>query len=410
MLDVPAIRRDFPILDQTVYGKPLVYLDSAATTQVPECVIARVAEQYRTGNGNVHRAAHRMASLATDALEEARKRVAAFVNAPDEDCIVFTRGATEALNTVAGGLRESIGPGDAVVATQLEHHSNFVPWQQLCRERGADFLCARIDGAGDIDLNDLARVLERRPKVVAVTACSNVTGAATPIKRIARMAHDAGALLVVDGAQAMRHGVVDVQDMECDFFAFSGHKMCAGTGIGALYGAREALERLAPCEFGGEMVDKVTLAETTYSALPLRLEAGTPNYMGAVALRAAMDYLEQLGRTEIAAYEDELVRHAVDSLARLDGVRILGSPKRRCGCVSFVAEGAHPFDLCALVDKMGVALRSGHNCAQPAMEAFGVAGAARLSPAFYNTHEEIDAAVACIDRALRMLRAGRETR
>ena len=405
MLDVAALRNDFPILSQEVYGRPLVYLDNGATTQVPECVLERVTEHYRTQNGNVHRGVHFTANASTHALEAARHRVARFVNAASDDCIVFTRGTTESLNTVAFGLREYVGPGDHVVVTVMEHHSNFVPWQQLCAERGATFHACDVDDEGNLKLDELAELMKLHPKVVSVSCCSNVLGTVNPIERICAMAHEAGALAVLDGAQIMRHRVMDVQAIDCDFLAFSGHKMMAGTGIGALYGKSEALALLRPCQFGGEMVDKVTVAETTFGSAPLRFEAGTPNYVGSIALAAAMDYLEEIGRTEIATYEDELVAYAAKKLHEIDGVNVLGNPAKRAGCVSFTFDGAHPFDVCTLIDKMGVALRSGHACAEPLLTRFGLTSVARLSPAFYNTFEEIDYAVSCIKRALDIIRA-----
>lgn len=408
MFDVQTIRKDFPILQTEVYGHPLVYLDNAATTQVPDRVLNRIVEHYHSRNGNVHRGTHYLANSSTEQLETARARVAAFINAPSENCIVFTRGTTEALSTVAGGFRKHIGKGDVVVATELEHHSNYVPWQQLAHENGARFETVGITERGELDLGHLGRILELRPKIVALTCCSNVLGTITPVKAVAKMAHDAGALVVLDGAQIMRHRAIDVQDIGCDFFAFSGHKMMAGTGIGVLYGTQQALDLLEPCEFGGEMVDRVTKGKTSFADLPLRLEAGTPHYVGAIALGEAMDYLDDIGRENVMRYEDELVAHAVKSLAVLDGVTVLGSPSQRAGCISFVADGVHPFDLCAFADKMGVALRSGNNCAQPLLRALGTSSVARLSPAFYNTLEEIDYAVGCISRCLEILRAARK--
>ncbi len=407
MLNVEDIRASFPVLSRTVYGHPLVYLDNGATTQVPECVVERVADHYRTENGNVHRGMHYTANASTRALENARRTTARFINAPNSECIVFTRGTTEALNTVASGLRRRIGAGDHVVTTVLEHYSNFVPWQQLCLERDAAFDVCTIDENGELDLDDLKRLLEREPRVVAVSACSNVLGTLTPIKEICGMIHDAGALAVVDGAQVMRHRVIDVQDIDCDFLAFSGHKMMAGTGIGVLYGTPEALELLDPCEFGGEMVDTVTRECTTFTSAPLRFEAGTPNYVGSIALERAMDYLEDIGRADIARYEDELVAHAESALGSIPGVTILGNPAHRSGCVSARFDDAHPFDVCTLVDKLGIALRSGHACAQPLLDKLGATSVARLSPAFYNTIDEIDRAAEAIERALGIIRATR---
>ena len=407
MFDVSAIRLDFPILSSEVYGKPLVYLDNGATTQVPTPVIDRVADHYRTSNGNVHRGTHFTANASTTALEQARKHAAHFIGAASEDSIVFTRGTTEGLSTVASGLRDYVKPGDHVVSTLLEHHSTDVPWQQLAFEHGGVFDVCGVTESGEIDLDHLSCLLEAQPKVVAVTCCSNVLGTVTPVERICEMAHDVGALVVLDGAQIMRHRVIDMQAIDCGFFAFSGHKMMAGTGIGVLYGKPEALELLRPSEFGGEMVDEVTQAKTLFSDLPLRLEAGTPNYVGSIALDAAMTYLEGVGREEIARYEDELVAYATKKVSQIDGAHVQGAPEHRAGCVSFLVDGVHPFDLCTLVDKLGVALRSGHNCAQPILDHLGTSSVARMSPAFYNTREEIDYAVSCLERGIAMLRAAR---
>ncbi|MDO4290047.1 MAG: cysteine desulfurase [Eggerthellaceae bacterium] len=427
MLDVARVREDFPILGTQVHGCPLVYLDNSATTQVPECVLDRVAGHYRTSNANVHRGMHYLAHASTSALEGARRTVAAFAGAPSEDGVVFTRGTTDALNMVARGLAYLIQPGDRVVVSVMEHHSNYVPWQQLCAERGARFEVVGLDERGDVDLDELARVLDggttaaggpaatadaagnaRGPvRVVALAGCSNVLGSVLPARRVADMAHAAGALFVLDGAQIMRHGVVDMQALGCDYLAFSGHKMMAGTGIGALVGTMGSLELLRPRDFGGEMVGEVTRERTTWDALPLRLEAGTPNYVGAVALAAACDYLNALGRNDVAAWEDELATHALERLRAIDGLHVLGNPRKRCGLVSFTVDGVHPLDLCTLVDARGVALRSGHNCAQPLLDLFGLTSVARLSPAFYNTREEIDYAAEQIECAVTMLRAAR---
>ena len=404
--EIDKVRADFPILGTEVHGHPLVYLDNGATTQVPEQVIQRVAEHYRTSNANVHRGMHYLAHASTDALEHARRTVADFVNAENEKCVVFTRGTSDSLNMVAAGLRHLLKPDDRVIASLLEHHSNFVPWQQVCKATGAEFKVVGLTEYGDIDLKELERLVNRdnRTKVVALSGCSNVLGSFLPAKEAARMAHDAGALFVLDGAQIMRHGVVDVQDIDVDFLAFSGHKMMAGTGIGALVGKSEALELLAPRDFGGEMVDSVAVEKTTFEELPLRLEAGTPNYVGAIALGEACNYLSDLGIEEIAAREDELIAHAQDKLKAIDGLHILGNPKRRAGVVSFDIEGIHPLDLCTMVDMRGVALRSGHNCAQPLLNSFGLTSVSRMSPAFYNTIDEIDYAAEQIAMASQMLR------
>lgn len=408
MFDVAKVREDFPILQTQVHGCPLVYLDNSATTQVSDQVLRAIENHYHTSNANVHRGMHYLAHASTDALERARETVARFVGASDASCVVFTRGTTDGLNMVARGLEHLLHPGDRVVVSQLEHHSNYVPWQQACFATGAEFRVAGLTAEGDLDEARYAELLaDGKVKIVAMTGCSNVLGTVTPVKRLAKMAHDAGALFVLDGAQIMRHGAVDIVDLGVDYLAFSGHKMMAGTGIGALCGTREALEMLAPRDFGGEMVGKVTQAQTTWEELPLRLEAGTPNYVGAIALGAACDYLSSWGREDIAAYESDLVSRAVSALGEIEGLHIAGSPKERAGLVSFTIDGVHPLDLCTLIDARGVALRSGHNCAQPVLDWLGTSSVARLSPAFYNTTAEIDFAASQIDRAAQMLRAAR---
>lgn len=410
MLDIEAIREDFPILKTQVHGHPLVYLDNAATTQVPVQVLDRVREHYLTSNANVHRGMHCLAHRSTEALEDARATVAAFIGAADDDCVVFTRGTTDSLNMLAAGLGHLVGPGDVVVTTLLEHHSNFVPWQQLCIARGAALRVVGLDERGDIDWDDYRAALSDdagRVRIVACTGCSNVLGTAPDVARMSELAHDAGALFVLDAAQLMRHSVTRMADLGCDFIAFSGHKMLAGTGIGVLAGTRKAMELVCPRDFGGEMVDRVTAEETTWEKLPLRLEAGTPNYVGAIALAQACRYLEGIGREEVARREDALASHAVAELSRIPDLRILGNPDRRCGVVSFHMEGVHPLDLCTMLDLRGIALRSGHNCAQPLLASVGLTSASRLSPAFYNTFEEIDFAVEQIGRASALLRARR---
>lgn len=426
MFDACKVRKDFPILSTRVHGRPLVYLDNSATMQVPECVIERVSRHYHESNANVHRGMHYLAHESTDALESARATVARFVGAPEDRGVVFTRGTTDSLNMAASGLSHLVRPGDRVVVSVMEHHSNFVPWQQLCLARGAELCVIGLNEDGDVDLAELASVIDggdpsqgclpdcvggtrkRGPvRIVAMTGCSNVLGAVLPARKVADMAHAEGALFVLDGAQIMRHGVVDINELGCDLLAFSGHKMGAGTGIGALCGSIQTLELLQPRDFGGEMVGDVTAKLTTWEKLPLRLEAGTPNYVGAIALATACDYLSSLGVEEVAAYEDELVGHALEMLQGVEGLRVLGAPSRRSGLVSFTVDGVHPFDLCTLVDSRGVALRSGHNCAQPLLDWYGLTSVARMSPAFYNTHDEIDYAVGQIHTACQMLRSAR---
>ncbi len=404
---VETVRRDFPILGQSVKGCPLVYLDNGATTQMPEPVLQEIVRHYHTDNANVHRGIHTLSERSTAALEAAREKVRAYLNAKQAEEIVFTKGTTDSVNTLARALEPHIGEGDAIVASALEHHANFVPWQQLCLRTGAKFLVAPLDGNGDVDLGALGRLLsENRVALVAMTHVSNVTGTVNPVARIAGMAHEHGALMMVDAAQSIRHEEVDVQAIGCDFLAFSGHKTCAPTGIGVLYGRFEELEKLSPVEFGGEMVDIVTTERTTFEALPLRFEAGTPNYVGARALGAALDYLEGLGRKAVRSWEHKLLAYAEERLSAVEGLKILGHPAHRAGCLSFTVKDVHPFDLAALLDTQGVALRSGNQCAQPLLhETYGIQNVTRLSPAFYNTREEIDACTAALKRVIPLLQA-----
>ena len=406
MLQVSEVRKDFPILNATVYGRRLVYLDNAATMQMPEPVLRAIVRHYHEDNANVHRGIHALSERSTRALEEARERVAAFLNARCSDEVVFTGGTTASLNQLADMLDHHVPAGSAIVTTMMEHHANFVPWQQACERSGHPFLVAPLDEQGDLDLCALEAVLERNDvAIVAVAHVSNVLGTVNPIERIVRLAHGHGALIVVDAAQSIRHEVVDVQAMDCDFLAFSGHKMGGPTGIGVLYGKRELLEDLDPVQFGGEMVDDVRLAGSTFAPPPLRFEPGTPNYVGAIGLAAAVDYLEAVGLRDVRNWEKQLVRYAEDVLSEVSGLHILGTPAERAGCISFTVEGVHPFDLATMVDKLGIALRSGNQCAQPLLyEAYDIGNITRMSPAFYNTFDEIDRAVTALKRVIDLLR------
>ena len=406
MIDVKEVRKDFPILEQKAFGRPLVYLDNAATMQMPEPVLEAICRHYHSDNGNVHRGIHLLSERSTRALEDARERVRAFVNAKSPDEIVFTSGTTGSLNMLADMWAHQMKPGSAVVVTSMEHHANFVPWQQACQRSDCPFIVAPLDARGDVDLSELERLMrENDVSLVSVAHVSNVLGTVNPVRDITALAHAHGAAVVVDAAQSVRHERVDVQAIDCDFLAFSGHKMGGPTGIGVLYGKLEQLERLEPARFGGEMVKDVRAATTTFEAPPLRYEAGTPNYVGAIGLAAAIDYLETVGRDNIYAYEHELAAYAEGKLSEIDGLHMLGNPIRRAGCLSFTVEGAHPFDIATMVDKLGVALRSGNQCAQPLLyEAYDVGNVARLSPAFYNTSDEIDYAVDALYRVIMLLR------
>ena len=388
MFRAEEIRKDFPILSRLVNGRPLVYLDNAATTQIPLPVLEKVREHYATRNANVHRGIHTLSNESTRALEDARRTAARFIGAR-EDEVVFTSGTTDGLNMLAQAFREVLQPGDEIVVTAMEHHSNFVPWQQLCARTGAVFRVCPLARTGDIDPDALTELVSDRTRIVACAQVSNVLGIVNPLREIAETAHAAGAVFVVDGAQGARHGSTDVRTMGCDFYVFSGHKMTAPGGTGVLYGRREQFAKLVPPRFGGGMVDKVTAERTTFEPAPGGWEAGTPNYQGAVGLAAAMDYLTEIGREEIAAYEQHLIDLTEEVLSDVPGVRVLGEPEERVGCVSFTLEGIHSFDAAALLDKLGVAVRSGHHCAQPLLASLGLEHCVRVSPAFYNTENEI---------------------
>lgn len=389
MFHVNEVRKDFPILSSQVNGRSLVYLDNAATTQMPLCVMDRIRQHYCHDNANVHRGIHTLSERSTKAYDSARETVRGFLHAENVDEIVFTQGTTDSINMVASGLRRRLHENNSIVVTELEHHSNFLPWQRLCNETGATFIVVPcLDGEMDMDF--FRKAMQHNPALVAVTQVSNLTGTVMPLEEIIPLAHEAGALVLVDGAQGIRHESVDVSRMDCDFYCFSGHKIMGPSGIGVLYGKRRALELLEPARVGGGMVDTVGKEHSTYGVLPFRLEAGTPNYPGAIGLAEAMNYIDALGKTAISEYEHGLVRYAEDALLNMKGLTVLGHPARRSGVISFVIEGVHPYDAASVVDKFGVALRSGTHCAQPALQTFNLQSALRLSPAFYNTREEID--------------------
>lgn len=403
--DIETIRKEFPILSTRVNGAPLVYLDNAATTHMPSRVLDKYIEHYHLSHANVHRGVHSLSAKSTRNYEEAREKVACFINAANPDSIIFTKGTTEAINTVAHGLEHLLKPHDRVVVSAMEHHSNFVPWQQLCKKTGARLHIVGLTESGDIDLHALRTCLQQPAKIVAMTCCSNVLGTMTPVEEIITLAHAAGALCLLDGAQVMRHRIADMQAWGCDFFCFSGHKMMGPTGIGVLYAAPEALPMLNPIEFGGEMVNQVTAGYTTFASAPLCFEAGTPNFVGAIMLGHAIDFIQQCGREEIWLYEDFLLDQAELLLHEIDGIKILGNPQRRCGSISFVFDDVHPFDLCLLLDQMGIALRSGNNCAQPLLhDVYGVKSVTRLSVAFYNSISDIERAVEAIKKTLPLVK------
>jgi len=400
--DIDAIRADFPILSERVHGeKPLVYLDNAATTQKPACVLTAIEKYYRTANSNVHRALHELAARATEGYEGARASVARFIGAPTPESIVFTRGTTESINLVAHGWgRGNIGRGDEILLTEMEHHSNLVPWQMLARAVGAELRFVPMLDDGTLDLDAYAKLLGPRTKLVAVTQMSNVLGTINPIKSMVAQARAQGALFLVDAAQSVPHMAVDVQDLDCDFLAFSGHKMCAPTGIGALYIRPSVVDRLEPFMGGGEMILKVQLEESTWAEPPHRFEAGTPNIAGAFGLAAAIDYLESVGMDRIRDHEQALTAYALDRLREVPGLTLFGTARERGGAISFALGDVHPHDVAQFVDREGVAIRAGHHCAQPLMRRLGVHATSRASLYLYNTEAEVDALVAALRKTL----------
>jgi cysteine desulfurase / selenocysteine lyase len=395
-MNITDIRQHFPILDQQVNGKGLVYLDSAATSQKPLAVIEALSTYYREYNSNVHRGVHTLGTKATDGYEGAREKVRRFIGANSAQEIIFTRGATTALNIVAQsyGLTNT-REGDEIVITYMEHHANVIPWQQVAKATGATLKYIPLQEDGTIDLKDVEETVTSNTKIVSVMQVSNVLGTINPIKDIAKIAHQRGAIMVVDGAQSTPHMKIDVQDLDCDFFAFSGHKMGAPTGIGVLYGKKELLEKMEPVEFGGEMIDFVGLQESTWKELPWKFEAGTPIIAGAIGLGAAIDFLEQIGLENIEAYEHRLAKYALEQLNQVEGITIYG-PKHRAGLVTFNIEDVHPHDVATVLDAEGIAVRAGHHCAQPLMKWLKVSATARASFYLYNTEEEIDMLVAGI--------------
>jgi cysteine desulfurase / selenocysteine lyase len=390
-LDVERIRRDFPILKTLVHGKPLVYLDNAATTQKPQSVISALKRYYEAENSNVHRGVHHLSELATREFEGARGKVARFIHANATEEIVFTRGATEAINLVANSfVRPRLRPGDEVIVSTMEHHSNIVPWQMACEATGAHLKAVPITDAGEFRFDEYLRLLGPRTKFVSVTHVSNALGTVNPVKRIVDAAKGLGVPVLLDGAQAVPHAPVDVRALGCDFYAFSGHKMYGPTGIGALWGKRDHLEAMPPWQGGGDMIRSVTFEKTTYNDVPFKFEAGTPNIAGAIGLGAAVDYLAGIGMQAVQAHERDLLEYATQRLAQIPGIRILGTAKDKAAVLSFIIEGAHPHDVGSLLDRDGIAVRTGHHCAQPVMDRYGVPATSRASFGVYNTRGEVD--------------------
>ena len=402
--DVARIRKDFPTLHQEVYGKPLIYFDNGATSQKPQQVIDAINQYYSKENSNIHRGVHHLSQIATEKYEESRRTIQKWINAGYEEEVIFTKGTTDSINLVAFSFGETLKEGDEILITGMEHHSNIVPWQMLCQRKGCTLKVADITDTGAIDMDDFRTKLTSKTKLVSVTHVSNALGTINPVQTIISEAHNVGAKVLLDGAQSVQHLKVDMQSLDCDFYAFSGHKVFGPTGIGVLYGKKEILEVIPPYQGGGDMIAKVTFEETTYNDLPFKFEAGTPHIAGAICLGEAFKYLEQFDMNELAKYEQDLQQYAQSELLKFEGMQIIGDAKDKTSVVSFIVDGVHPFDLGTLLDKQGIAVRTGHHCTQPVMDRFGIPGTVRASFAFYNTKEEIDTFIHAVDRSLNMLR------
>ncbi|MBL4576948.1 MAG: cysteine desulfurase [Flavobacteriales bacterium] len=403
-LEPHKIRLDFPILDQEVNGYPLVYLDNGASSQKPKAVIDAVSKYYEREHSNIHRGVHALSGKATEKYEEVREKVKNLINAEHNHEIIFTRGTTESINLLANCMgRSIISAGDEIIVTELEHHSNIVPWQFVCEEKGAILKVIPVDDMGNIDLQAYSALISDKTKVVAVAHVSNTLGTVLPLKEIIGRAHDYGALVVIDGAQAVPHMAVDVQALNADFYCFSSHKMFGPTGVGVLYGKEDLLNELPPYHGGGNMISRVSFEKTEYNDLPHKFEAGTPNIAGGIGLGAAVDYINALGYDNIQAYEQELFNYALKQLRSIDGLRFIGEPDEQASVISFLLKNHHPFDVGSILDKLGIAVRTGHHCTQPLMDRFGIAGTVRASFSFYNTKEEVDKLVDGIEKAGSML-------
>ncbi|MBN2807859.1 MAG: cysteine desulfurase [Prolixibacteraceae bacterium] len=402
--DIHSIRKDFPILEQQVYGKPYTYFDSAATALRPLQVLQAMEKIFREFNGNPHRGAHYMSNQTTLAYEAVRDQVQHFINAPSREEIIFTKGTTESINLVAYSFGEAfVSEGDEIIISEMEHHANIVPWQMLAQRKKAVVKVLPISDRGELMLEKLDELITERTKLMAFNLVSNVLGTINPIKTIIEKAHHHNIPVLVDGAQGVQHGNVDVQDLDCDFFVFSGHKLYGPTGVGCLYGKRKWLDAMPPFLGGGEMIEKVSFSGTTFNALPYKFEAGTPNFTEVIGLGAAIDYVQQIGLTNIAAYEHELLEYATEKLRTMKGMRIIGEAENKASVISFLVGQIHPYDMGMFLDKMGFALRTGHHCAQPLMDRLGIPGTVRLSLAFYNTKEEIDQVVKAIEKTVELL-------
>jgi cysteine desulfurase / selenocysteine lyase len=403
MLDIQKIRADFPILNEKVNGKPLVYFDNGATSQKPKVVIDAITKYYTTINANIHRGVHTLSQLATDAYEESRRKIQQHINAKFAHEVIFTSGTTHAINAIANGFASIVKVGDEVLVSALEHHSNIVPWQMLCERTGAILKVIPMNENGELILSEFDRLLSEKTKIVAVNHISNALGTINPIEYMIKKSHQAGAAILIDGAQATPHLKPNVQALDCDFYVFSGHKICGPTGVGILYGKEEWLNKLPPYQGGGEMIATVSFEKTTYADLPHKFEAGTPNIEGGIVLGTAIDYLNAIGFDAIANYENELLEYATEKLLAIDGLKIFGTATKKTSVISFNIDGIHPYDIGTIIDKLGIAVRTGHHCAQPIMDFYKIPGTIRASFAFYNTKEEIDIFVEAVKKAKMML-------
>ena len=403
MLDIQKIRADFPILSQKINGKPLVYFDNAATSQKPQVVIDAISKYYQKINANIHRGVHTLSQLATDAYEEARGKIQRHINAVHTHEVIFTSGTTHSINAVANGFASLLKVGDEVLVSALEHHSNIVPWQMLCERTGAILKVIPMNEKGELILSEFDKLLSEKTKVVAVNHISNALGTINPIKYMIDKAHEMGAAILIDGAQATPHLKPDVQALDCDFYVFSGHKICGPTGVGILYGKEAWLNKLPPYQGGGEMIATVSFEKTTYADLPHKFEAGTPNIEGGIVLGTAIDYLNEVGFENIAQYEQELLDYATEKLVAIEGLKIYGTAEQKTSVISFNIGSIHPYDIGTIIDKLGIAVRTGHHCTQPIMDFYNIPGTIRASFAFYNTKKEIDIFVEALQRAQMML-------
>lgn len=402
--NIDKIRADFPILKREVNGKPLVYLDNGATTQKPSSVINSIVHYYTDMNSNVHRGVHYLSQISTDAFEVTRKKVQAFINAAEDKEIIITKGTTDGINLIATCYgRAFIHAGDEIIISAMEHHSNIVPWQMLCDEKGCKIRVIPMNDKGELDMDAYSNLFNEKTKLVAVTYVSNSLGTINPVREMISIAHRHGAVVLVDAAQAVQHIQIDVQKLDVDFLVFSGHKMYGPTGVGVLYGKEDLLNAMPPYQGGGDMIKEVTFEKTTYNELPFKFEAGTPNIEAGICLNEAIDYINSIGLDNIEAYEHDLLQYATEKLAEIPGMRFIGTAEQKCSVISFVIDGTHPYDVGVILDKLGIAVRTGHHCAQPVMDRFGIPGTIRASLAVYNTKEEIDVLVAGIQRAVNML-------